>query len=275
MEGVKKYFGEFDMTWPRVIIFALAAAVYTAVVNLIPFLKDTSFQDIAITLECWILFAIFIIVNCDKWWEASLKTFVFFLVSQPLIYLIEVPFNPVGWGLFGYYRHWFILTLLTLPGAAIAFLIKKKNWLSVAVLSVATGYLAYAAVVYFYTVMASFPHHLLSCIFCLALAVFLVFVFLDEKNHRLAALAVILAVLIAGAIILKPINTQELILGDGEWSCSVDDEFVATAEITDNRAVIHAEGEGNTFMKFTNAEGETTEYYVSVVGGSIFTDEVD
>ena len=275
MEKMKKYFGEFEMTWPRVIIFAVITAVITAGLNVIPALEDTSFQDIAIAFDCWFLFAIFIIVNCDKWWEASLKTFVFFLISQPLIYLIEVPFKSAGWSLFGYYRYWFIMTVLTLPGAAVAFLVKKKNWLSVAVLSVATGYLTYASVNYFYTAVARFPHHLISCIFCLALAVFFVFVLLDDKKHRLAALAIIIALLIAFAIILKPISNQELILGDGEWTADVANESVATAEIVDgNHAVIHAEGEGTTLMTFKNADGSVSEYDITVLRGSLFASPI-
>lgn len=66
MEKIKKCFGEYEMTWPKVIIFSLITAVITAGLNLIPALNDTSFQDIAIAYECWILFAVFIIVNCDK-----------------------------------------------------------------------------------------------------------------------------------------------------------------------------------------------------------------
>ena len=177
MEKIKKYFGEFNMTWSRVILLAIITAVYTALINQVSFLESTSFQDIAINLEWWFLFAIFIIVNCNKWWEASLKCFVFFLVSQPLIYLIEVPFYEYGWEIFQYYDYWFKITLLTLPGAVIAFQLKRKNWLSVLILSVATGYLSAASVRYFRAAMANFPNHLLSSIFCLALAVFFVFVF--------------------------------------------------------------------------------------------------
>ena len=117
-----KFFSSQKMSWLKVIIFSISTAVLTAVLNLIPFLNNTSFQDIAISYECWILFAIYIIVNCQKWYEAALKTFVFFLISQPLIYLIEVPFDDMGFQLFTYYKFWFILTLLTLPGAASAFL---------------------------------------------------------------------------------------------------------------------------------------------------------
>ena len=90
MWKIKKYFGEFNMTWLKVILLAIFTAVYTALINQVSFMKDTSFQDIAIYVDWWILFAVFIIVNCEKWWEASLKCFVFFLISQPLIYLIAV-----------------------------------------------------------------------------------------------------------------------------------------------------------------------------------------
>lgn len=182
----------------------------------------------------------------------------------------------MGWGLFGYYHFWFILTLLTLPGAAIAFLVKKNNWLSVAVLSVANVYLASSSVSYFYMAMARFPHHLLSSVFCLALAVFFVFVLFDDKKHRLAALAIILAMLIASAIILKPVKNQEIILGDGEWTCDVGNESVATAEINDgNHVNIHAEGEGNTLMTFENADGEIAEYSISVYNGGILADLIE
>ena len=92
MKYIKKLFGEVNMTWPKVIIFAVVTAIYTALINQVPFFKYTSFRDIAISFECWILFAIIIIVNSKSGLDSALKTFVFFLISQPLIYLIEVPF---------------------------------------------------------------------------------------------------------------------------------------------------------------------------------------
>jgi len=193
MQRIRNAFGNYGMSWPRVIIFAVLTAVITAVLNLMPFLKDTSFQDIAISFECWILFAVFLIVNCEKWWEASLKCFVFFLISQPLIYLIEVPFNSLGWQLFMYYGYWFKLTVLTLPGAAIAFLVKRGDGLSVAVLSVANAFLCLLSANYISSVISDFPHHLISAVFCLALAVFFVYVLFDGKKLRTVSLILIAA----------------------------------------------------------------------------------
>lgn len=262
---MNKHFGGYRMTWLRVIVFAVITAVVTAVLNLIPFLNDSSFQDIAINLDCWFVFAIFIIVNCDKWWEASLKCFVFFLISQPLIYLIEVPFNDMGWGLFGYYGHWAILTVLTLPGAAVAFLVKKKNWLSVAVLSVATGYLGYMSVRYFISVLTDFPHHLLSCIFCLTAAVFLVFILLSDKKHRKAALAVIAAVMIVSAVYFSRGLVWKTTLPEGNWSCTSSDESVAFVKIEDGNEVrVSAKHKGNAGLTFTDENGSEQIYSVTV-----------
>ena len=199
MEKIKKYFGGISMTWPRVILFAVITAVYTALINQIPFLKETSFQDIAINPECWLLFAVLIVVNCEKWWEASLKCFVFFLISQPLIYLIEVSFSSMGWEIFQYYGYWAKITLLTLPGAVIAFQVKRKDWLSVAVLSVATGFLSWMGVEYLRVATSDFPHHLLSSLFCFALALVLIFALLERKNHLIVSLLVVAAVIIAAA----------------------------------------------------------------------------
>lgn len=278
MQKIKKLFGEYNMTWPKVIIFAVITAVYTALINQVPFLKDTSFQDIAIAFECWFLFAIFIIVNCKTWWEASLKTFVFFLISQPLIYLIEVPFSDLGFDIFMYYRHWAVFTVLTLPGAAIAFLLKKKSWLSVPVLSVCTGYLGYMVISYGRTAKGNFPHHLLSAIFCFALAVFLIFVLLDEKKHRIAALAIFAAAIIGSAVFFNYSNptSAQIALEKGEWTCAIEDSSYFTVEITDeNTAEVSAIKDGGSTVTFTSESGETVEYYVTVSGGGVTISQFD
>lgn len=280
MQKVKKLFGELNMTWVKVIIFAVVTAVYTALINQVPFLKDTSFRDIAVTLECWILFAMIIIMNCKKWWEASLKTFVFFLISQPLIYLIEVPFSSMGWGLFGYYKHWAIITVLTFPGAAIAYLVKKKNWLSVLVLSVANAYLASASSGFLHSAISRFPYHLLSSIFCFALAVFFTFVLLDSKKHRIASLAVILAVFAACFVISGRDAKAEIVLPDSEaWEYELVDDHsvgsIARVEIEGNKAKLKAKHDGNAYLRFVNASGEEEIYNITVYGGGITLDHME
>lgn len=270
LEKMRNLFGGVEMTWMRVILLAVAAGVLTAVFNLIPALKDTSFQDIAVNVECWILFAVFIIVNCKNWKEAALKCFVFFLISQPLVYLIEAPF--LGWGVFSYYKYWFIITLLTLPGAVIAYQLKRKDWLSVAVLSVANAYLAYMGVKYFKTSLARFPHHLLSAVFCIALALFFIFVFFDKKQHRLAALAVVaLTLIITGAIAVKDSGTK-IPVEDSDWTVTIADESVAGAEVKDGNLVVKAKGDGLTDIYLDDSEGNHLNYIVTVTGGNVFAE---
>ena len=92
MEKLKKLFGGIDLSWKKIIIFAIIAGVYTAIMAILPIAKDTSFADITISFEVWILFGIIIIMNSKSAKDSALKCFLFFLISQPLVYLIQVPF---------------------------------------------------------------------------------------------------------------------------------------------------------------------------------------
>ena len=48
---MKKLFFDKELSWKKVIIFAVLAAIYTALMAIIPITKDTSFRDIATQLE--------------------------------------------------------------------------------------------------------------------------------------------------------------------------------------------------------------------------------
>lgn len=199
---MKKLFGEIKMTWIRVILYAIIIGIVVGMILNIPMLDPTSFHDIGVYLDWWFLFAIIIVKNCKKWHEASLKCFVFFLISQPLIYLVQVPFNRLGWGIFMYYKRWFIITLLVLPGAVIAYLLKKKNWISVAILCVPIIYYANAAVSYFAWFTRSMPNHILSALFAAACVAGLPIVLLDDKKQRLAVY--IVGLLMAAGTVAVP-----------------------------------------------------------------------
>ena len=81
------------MGWLAVILFAVVAGAYTGIVGFIPASEGTSFKDIAISYEWWVIFAVVIASNCTKSWESALKIFVFFLISQPLCFIVEVVFG--------------------------------------------------------------------------------------------------------------------------------------------------------------------------------------
>ena len=86
---MRKLFGGINLTWKKLIIFAVIAAIYTAIVASIPALKYTSLTTLVATFEVWILFGIIIIMNSKSSKESALKCFVFFLISQPLVYLVQ------------------------------------------------------------------------------------------------------------------------------------------------------------------------------------------
>ncbi len=181
---LKKVFGELKMTWLAVAVFAVGAAIITSVFLLVPVFENTSFERMGIHLEAWILLAVIIMSNCQKPLESAMKTFVFFLISQPLIYLIQVPFNNLGWGIFGYYKYWFIWTLLTFPGAFIGWYITKKNWLSLAVLMPVLGYLTYVYVNEARFAFSHFPYHIVTVLFCITQVILYLYLFTPEMIQK-------------------------------------------------------------------------------------------
>ena len=196
MNRLRKIFLETDMTWRRVILFALVCGVVVGALMIPEFLDRTSFQQPGISFEFWVAAALYIILNCDKPLEAGVKTFVFFLISQPLIYLVQVPFSWMHWGLFSYYPRWGLLTLLTFPGGMLAWYAKKGNWWSVLLLSMANAaaFLPLPSLVLW--MIDSFPRYLLAVLFIPAEAVFFIFLLLKKRGLRLAALLIALLLLL-------------------------------------------------------------------------------
>ena len=191
-----KLFGGIDMKWWKVIAFAAATALVTFLVLVIPLFEKTSFVRMGVTFEAWIFFAVIIMSNCKRPLESALKTFVFFLVSQPLIYLFQVPFSSMGWGLFGYYRYWFIWTMLTFPMAFVGWFIRKKNWVSLLILLPVLGFLAFTSYNSFMFAFRHFPYQLFTAIFCLAQVILYLYVFTPKLWQRLVGFLVPLAAVI-------------------------------------------------------------------------------
>ena len=129
MKVLHKIFGGINLTWLKVIILAVVTGIYTGLINQVPFLLDTSFRDIAISFEVWIFFGIFIIMNSKSNLDSALKCFVFFLISQPLVYLVEVPF--AGWEIMNYYRNWILWTILTFPMGIYRLLSQKRQMVGI------------------------------------------------------------------------------------------------------------------------------------------------
>jgi hypothetical protein len=197
---MKKLFGNIKMTWPRVILFAVITGIYTGLVLIIDALKDTSFQDIGIAYEWWVIFAVIVVVNCKSNLDAMLKCFVFFLISQPVIFAVQVPFGKLSaeQGVYYYKNIWFFATLLTLPGGWIAYYAKRQNLFGAAVLGIGNTIQLVMACSYAYKAIADFPYHLLSTV--VSVASMFIMSFCIQKKARCRAVSLCLPLVLAGAL---------------------------------------------------------------------------
>ena len=231
---MKKLFGGLKITWVKLIIFAVIAGIYTGVMAALPITKDTSFADISITFECWVLFGIILIVNSVTPWDSALKCFVFFLISQPLVYLVQVPFNPLGWGIFKYYPDWFVWTLLTLPMGFAGYYMRKEKWWSFCILAPMLAFVGYHYMGFLREAVSFFPNHLLSAVFCaVTVLIYPIFIF---KNKKLKLAGVILSVVILAAASVFALTTDKsaynttLMTNNGYLGVTFDNTYVASLD---------------------------------------------
>ncbi len=195
-----KIFGGLKMSWPVVIIFAVVSGLYTAIVAAkVP--DGNSFHDISVTFEAWILLALLVILNCKKPLEAALKVFVYFLISQPLVYLFQILFFHAPWSLLGYYPFWFKITLLTLPGGFVAWFTKKKAWWAGLIMACSNALLVLMFVSYYNALQSNFPNHLLSAIYCVLMMIVSIFFILKDNIAKIICFAITAVLLITSFII--------------------------------------------------------------------------
>ncbi len=208
MKKVKKLFGGINLTWTKLIIFAIIAGVYTATMAIIPIVKDTSFADITITFEVWILFGIFIIMNSKSAKDSALKCFVFFLISQPLVYLLQVPFSWQGWNLFSYYRYWFIWTILTIPMGFIGYYMKKDKWWGLLILTPMLIFLGTHYIGFLGKTIYNMPYHLLSTLFCIVTLLLYPICIFNDKKIKIMGIIISSCIILVATIIVLFNNTE-------------------------------------------------------------------
>lgn len=276
MEKLRELFYEKNITWKKLIIYSVVIAIISALCIRLPFIKDTSISDISVTFDLWIIFALIIILNSKNVKDAILKTFVFFLISQPLIYLFEslydCLFNNMGFietfklYINNYYIHgpWLLLTFLVIPGSYIAYLIKKDNIISSLVLSVASSYYCYIFVSYLFS-----QYHYLSAIFCLLMVIILpLILFKNKKNKLICYLVNIIAIIVTIIICINnnktPIVSNELIDFDYEIKeVSILDEDVVSYQIDDKTLDVKSGIKvGETKLIVTDINDNIYEYNV-------------
>lgn len=262
---MKKLFFETKMTWLRVIILSVVCGVVPGLLMIPRKLIGTSFQQPGISFEFWIFMALFIILNCAKPLEAGLKTFVFFLISQPLIYLVQVPFALLRWQIFSYYPQWGIITLLTLPGGMIAWYTKKGNWLSVAILSVANFILCFELPTSIRAMIEHFPSYLLSTVFIVAEIIFFSLIIFENRNKKIAALVVAVIMLALITIVSrKSLTTHEMVYSvdiEGEAPFETESEFDdIEISISGNSLTITAEDYCSHIIEIKDCNGNIVQY---------------
>jgi hypothetical protein len=269
---VDKLYGGLNMSWPMVILFAVGVALLTAVFLIVPVFEGTSFERMGVTFEAWIFFAVIIMANCRKPLEAALKTFVFFLISQPLIYLFQVPFSYMGWQLFNYYGYWFRLTLLTFPAAFVGWYINRKNWLSVLIFAPVLALLGSLAFDTGSACVHHFPHLLLATLFCLLQIALYITVFFTDVRKKAVGIVIPLIVIIAMAATASRVNVAQAQSLPGEVQFSeeadirVEDSSVAEVRITmpeEGIVYIVAHKRGSTDFVITDA-GQEYRYTVEI-----------
>ena len=220
MEKVKKLFGDISLTWIKVIIFAIIAGVYTAIMAMIPAAKDTSFADLTISFEVWILFGILIIMNSKSAVDSALKCFIFFLISQPLVYIVQDVVNKSNFYLFrAYYRNWVMWTIATIPMGFIGYYMKKDKWWGLIILTPILVFLGFHLSGFIQDTMFSFPRHILSAIFCIVtLIIYPLVIFKNKKLQIIGCIisSIIIIVMAVLAIVNPPIYSTEILSNNEE-----------------------------------------------------------
>lgn len=189
----KGLFGGIKLTWFKVIIAAILIGVYCGVIALIPATLNTSFRDICISFEVWILFGILIIMNSESPKDSALKCFVFFLISQPLIYIVQDIVNHSNL-LMTYYRFWILPTILCVPMGFIGYYMKKDKWWGLLILLPMMVFLGFHYSGFLKELIFLFPSHLLSAIFCVVtIIIYPLFIF---KNRKIKNIGIVLGIII-------------------------------------------------------------------------------
>ena len=276
---MKKLFGGIDLTWKKLIIGSIIAGIYTALMAIIPIFKYSSFYTIAVSFEVWIFLGIIIIMNSKSNKDSALKCFIFFLISQPLIYLLQVPFSWQGWNLFSYYRFWFIWTILCLPMGYIGYYMKKDKWWGYLILFPMIILTAYEYMVYLSYLTFSYPKYILISLFCTAVMIIYPLYIFNDKRIRLIGTIIssILIILITIYGISNPYtystellsnkednpfdNTYKVYLADSKYG-NVSIKYIESIK----DYMIHADfkKEGKTTLTIESPEGITKDYTIDI-----------
>ena len=270
-----KVFGGINLTWPKLIIAAVITGVMTAAIAIFPQFHNTSFIGITVSFEVWILFGIIVIMNSRSNLDSALKCLVFFLISQPLVYLIRVPFSALGWQLFVYYKYWFLWTLLCFPMGFVGYWMKKDKWWGYLILLPMIALTAMSYATYFSDFLFYMPRFILLSVFCAAAMILYPVVIFHNKAIRAVGAAVGGAAVIAITVFCllnPPVYSTEIMSNSEEhtlnasYTVSLADDSYGDVKIIYLEEVedymLHADFRkgGDTVLTVVSPKGEKTEY---------------
>ncbi len=273
---MKKLFGGIKLTYPKVVIMAIIIGIYTAIMAMLPIAKDTSFSDLTVTFEVWIFFGIFIIMNSKSAKDSALKCFIFFLISQPLVYLVQDVINHSN--LFStYYRFWVSWTFACIPMGFIGYYMKKDKWWGLLILTPMLLFVGGECSGYLSKTIFSFPRHLLTTIFCIITLIIYPLAIFNNKKVKTAGVVIsgILVILVGLLCIIKPpIYSTDILSNGGRYK--FDSSYKAyllnkkygdlKIECEDEDCIIHAEFKksGKTEFILESPDGKKTKFDMSI-----------
>ncbi len=215
---MKKLFGGINLTWLKLVIFAIIAGVYTAVIAMIPELVYTSFNTITVTFEVWILFGIIIIMNSKSNLDSGLKCFVFFLISQPLVYIIQDMVN--GSELFHtYYRFWIVWTIACFPMGFIGYYMKKDKWWGYLILLPMILFVGMEYSLYLSDFIFAMPRYILIVLFCIGtMIIYPLYIFNDKKIRNVGVIisGVLIAIITLFGVLNPPVYETQIMFNNKE-----------------------------------------------------------
>ena len=214
---MKKIFGGINLTWKKLFAFAILIGIYTGIIAMIPMLKDTSFNDITVTFEVWIFFGIFIIMNSKSAKDSALKCFVFFLISQPLVYIVQDLINHSNLFM-TYYRFWIGWTIACIPMGFIGYYMKKDKWWGLLILTPIMILLGSEYSGYLSRTMFFFPRHLLTSLFCVVTLIVYPLVIFKNKKVRIVGevINVIIIILMSAICLINPPKYSTDLFSNGD-----------------------------------------------------------
>ena len=275
---MKKIFGGINLTWPKVIMLAIITGIYTAIMAMLPIAKDTSFSDLTVTFEVWIFFGIFIIMNSKSAKDSALKCFIFFLISQPLVYLVQDLINHSNL-FFTFYRFWILWTIACIPMGFVGYYMKKDKWWGLLILVPMLLLTGEECAGYLSKTIFSFPRHLLTTIFCMSTLIIYPLAIFNNKKVKTVGVIIsgIFIILIVLVCIINPPIYSTYILSNGD-NYQFDDSYSAylldkkygdlSIECEDETedCMIHAEFKkaGETELILESSDGKKIVFDISI-----------